>query len=451
MATIQTAIRLTDGMSPALRSINTSMHAVLDTFESMQRTSGKAVDTASIQSAKNELLKMQSAYSNIGNQISQAKKQQDGFNNSVRGGSSAAQSLLSTVKRVAATYLTLQGIGKVLNLSDTLSNTNAKLSMINDGLQTNRQLQNMIYQSAQRSGAAYSNTAQFVARLGTNARDAFNSTAEMVAFAEILNKKFALAGATTEEMNSAMIQLTQALGSGVLRGEELNAVFESAPNVIQAIATYLDVPIGQIRKMASEGLITADIVKNAMLSSADETKLKSFKDGLSKFDKGNFSDLTKGLGDLSKIGSIPSSEKSKGSADKGKGSAGGGKGSSGGGKGSSGTGKGSSGSANKGKNTGVGDKSGSAGKIGDIAKNTGSTASNTAQTADLLDATDEMIKLLKEMSTKAAINDVTSVEIRVDMTNYNSINSELDIDGVVGVLETKLTEKLQTAADGVHY
>ncbi len=94
-----------------------------------------------------------------------------------------------------------------------------------------------------------------------NAGKAFSSTKEIVAFAEQLNKKFVIAGATTEETNSALLQLTQGLGSGVLRGEELNAVFESAPNIIQSIADYLEVDIGKIRGMASEGMLTADIVK----------------------------------------------------------------------------------------------------------------------------------------------------------------------------------------------
>ena len=104
-----------------------------------------------------------------------------------------------------------------------------------------------------------------------NAGDAFDSTAEIVMFAEQLSKKFVIAGASTAEMNSALLQLTQGLGSGVLRGEELNAVFESAPNIIQSIADYLDVPIGKIREMASEGELTADVVKNAILGAADET------------------------------------------------------------------------------------------------------------------------------------------------------------------------------------
>ncbi|WP_131047069.1 tape measure protein, partial [Clostridioides difficile] len=114
-------------------------------------------------------------------------------------------------------------------------------------------------------------TAKIVSRVGMNAGKAFSSTKEIVAFAEQLNKKFVIAGATTEETNSALLQLTQGLGSGVLRGEELNAVFESAPNIIQSIADYLEVDIGKIRGMASEGMLTADIVKNSLLSAAEQT------------------------------------------------------------------------------------------------------------------------------------------------------------------------------------
>ncbi|HEL6111252.1 TPA: tape measure protein, partial [Clostridioides difficile] len=122
-----------------------------------------------------------------------------------------------------------------------------------------------------RSRASYLDTAKIVSRIGMNAGKAFSSTKEIVGFAEQLNKKFVIAGASTEEMNSALLQLTQGLGSGVLRGEELNAVFESAPNIIKSIADYLDVDIGKIRGMASEGMLTADIVKNSLLAASAET------------------------------------------------------------------------------------------------------------------------------------------------------------------------------------
>ncbi|MGS7749553.1 tape measure protein, partial [Clostridioides difficile] len=123
--------------------------------------------------------------------------------------------------------------------------------------QSDAGLNKMIFQSAERSRASYLDTAKIVSRIGMNAGKAFSSTREIVSFAEQLNKKFVIAGASTEEMNSALLQLTQGLGSGVLRGEELNAVFESAPNIIQSIADYLNVDIEKIRGMASEGMLTA--------------------------------------------------------------------------------------------------------------------------------------------------------------------------------------------------
>ncbi|ERM32898.1 tape measure domain protein, partial [Clostridioides difficile P37] len=163
---------------------------------------------------------------------------------------------------------TLGGLG---NLSDQMTSTNARLSMINDGQLSDGGLNKMIFQSAERSRASYLDTAKIVSRIGMNAGKAFSSTKEIVGFAEQLNKKFVIAGASTEEMNSALLQLTQGLGSGVLRGEELNAVFESAPNIIKSIADYLDVDIGKIRGMASEGMLTADIVKNSLLAASAET------------------------------------------------------------------------------------------------------------------------------------------------------------------------------------
>jgi tape measure domain-containing protein len=145
---------------------------------------------------------------------------------------------------------------------------------MNDGLQTTAELQDMIYQAAQRSRGSYQVAADAVSKMGLMAGDAFNSTAEIVAFVEQLNKQFALAGTEQVGIAAATTQLTQALASGVLRGDELNSIFEQAPTIIQTIADYLNVPIGQIRSMAAEGLITASAVKNAMLSAAAETNAR---------------------------------------------------------------------------------------------------------------------------------------------------------------------------------
>lgn len=171
---------------------------------------------------------------------------------------------------MVSAYIGIQSLGKLINLSDEYTQTAARLNMINDGLQDTVELQDKIFASAQNSRASYMDTADVVAKLALRAGDVWSSNEETIAFAETLNKAFVIAGASQEEMNSASLQLTQALGSGVLRGEELNAVFEAAPNIIQTIADYLDVDIGAIREMASEGKITASVVKSAMLSAAED-------------------------------------------------------------------------------------------------------------------------------------------------------------------------------------
>ena len=271
MATIRTSIQITDGMSKAFQSMNSAMNIVLSSFESLQSASSNAIDTASIQAARRELNQAELAFNEIEQEIRQADAAQEDFNQEITQGTNAADGLLGKLGGILAAYLSIQAAGDVLGISDALAQTSARLDLINDQRQTTIELERMIFDSAERARASYMDTANIVAKVGANAKDAFSSTAEMVAFAEQLNKKFKIAGATTEEMSSALLQLTQGLGSGVLRGEELNAVFESAPNIIQSIADYLDVPIGKIREMASDGMITADIVKNAMFSAAEET------------------------------------------------------------------------------------------------------------------------------------------------------------------------------------
>lgn len=177
---------------------------------------------------------------------------------------------MRTVRGIAGVLGSLAVTRGFIQMSDSMTSINAKLDMINDGTQSTAELQDMIYQSAQRSRVAYSSPANMVARLGMNAKEAFNSNAELVQFAENLNKQFRIAGATQEEIASATLQMTQALSSGVLRGEELNAVFESAPNVIRNIADYLGVGVGEIREMAADGQLTAEVVKNAMLAATDD-------------------------------------------------------------------------------------------------------------------------------------------------------------------------------------
>lgn len=182
-----------------------------------------------------------------------------------------ADRLTGTLKRLAGSYLSIKGLEKLAGLSDTMSQTTARLDRMNDGLQTTAQLQDMIAQSALRSRGIYADTADFVSKLGTLAPEAFTSNGELIAFAEQINKQMVLSGASAAGAQGAMLQLTQALSSGVLRGEELNSVLEQTPMIAQTIAGYMGVTTGQMRELASEGAITANIVKNAMLDAAERT------------------------------------------------------------------------------------------------------------------------------------------------------------------------------------
>ena len=196
-------------------------------------------------------------------------EQQEDFNNKLQGGINNSNKLMQSIRNAVIVYASLEGVKNILNLSDTMTQTTARLNMVVDDGGSVEELEDKIFQSAQRSRVDYMEMASTVAKLSLNAGDAFSGNDETIQFAENLNKQFVIAGAKQEEINSATLQLTQALGSGVLRGEELNAVFEAAPNIIQSIADYMGEPIGNIREMASDGEITAEIVKNAMLSATD--------------------------------------------------------------------------------------------------------------------------------------------------------------------------------------
>lgn len=277
MATLKAAIQMYDGVTGPLRNITQALGITINSFESMQDVSGRAIDTAALQTARESLARanvaaeeIEQTFSDIQNGARQATQQQQNFNTSLNDGSGSADKLLGKITSMVAAYASIQGIQKVFALSDEMTQTDARLNLIVDDGGSVEALQQKIYDSAQRARADYMATADVVAKLGQRAGDAFSSNDETIAFAENLNKAFVIAGASQQEMNSASLQLTQALGSGVLRGEELNAVFEAAPNVIQTIADYMGVPIGKIRSMASEGQISADIVKNAMLSATDD-------------------------------------------------------------------------------------------------------------------------------------------------------------------------------------
>lgn len=182
--------------------------------------------------------------------------------------------LMNSIKNMVGAYASIRGVQALFNLSDTYASNTARIDMMNDGLQRTEELQNQIYLAAQRSRGQYQATTNLVAKLGTLAGDAFSNSAETVAFAEQLNKQIALSGASTQAADAAMLQLIQGLSSGALRGEELNSILEQTPTIAQTIANYMGVTTGEMRELASEGAVTASVVKNALLSAAEETNAK---------------------------------------------------------------------------------------------------------------------------------------------------------------------------------
>jgi tape measure domain-containing protein len=274
MATIKTAIQVYDGMSPAFRSMNKAMNIVLNSFEAIQSASHNAIDTNSIQTARQELAKAESTFNSIEQEIKDADTQQKKFNDDIRNGQNAASGMHGAITKIIATVAAYVGITKTFDLADQLTSTKARLDLMNDGLQTSIELQNMIYASAQRSRTSYLDTAAVVSKLGILAKDAFSNNREMVVFAEQMNKQFKIGGASVQEQTSAMYQLTQAMASGKLQGDEFRAIMENAPLLAQAIAKYTGKSVGELRQMSAEGTITADIIKNAMFASIDETNKK---------------------------------------------------------------------------------------------------------------------------------------------------------------------------------
>ncbi len=225
------------------------------------------------------------------------------FSRELKNSGEQAGSLLRTIGGVVAAYASAQTAAAGMDLSDQLTSTSARLEMVigqigsvSGGLQTVEELQDMIFQSAERSRGAYQATADAVSKLGLMAGGAFSGTEEIVAFMEQINKQFTIAGTEASGIQAAMLQLTQAMGSGVLRGEEYNSILEQAPNIIQNIAGYIEDNedvlaavadgmkmkaedlVGNVQKhlkdIAGEGLISAELVKAAMFASADETNRK---------------------------------------------------------------------------------------------------------------------------------------------------------------------------------
>ncbi len=269
MSDIRTQLKIIDKMSAPLYNITSSVNQVISSLQNVDGAVNQAFDPTQFDAAQISIDHANAEIKDMIDNMEQGFQYQNNFNREINEGSKQLDTFIGKLTGMGIAMAGAFGIKKLVSLSDEMTNTTARLNMINDGLQTTEELYDKIFASAQRARADFAVTADTVAKLEQRAGAAFGSNDEAILFAENLNKQFVIAGASQAEMQSAALQLTQALGSGVLRGDELNSVFEAAPNIIQTIADYMNIPIGEIRALASEGKITANTVKNAMLAASD--------------------------------------------------------------------------------------------------------------------------------------------------------------------------------------
>lgn len=267
----------TDTANAELEELRSQLNQALQAQEALNQ----AVDNMDVSAANAAYNQLSSTVASTERYIRDNADAQGNLNQQIQVGVNTSNELVDTVKRLALAYLSMQSVQKVLDVSDELAMTTARLNTMNqafneiNGTATETDtIVKQIYASAQNARGSFGDMAAVVAKFGNNARDAFASQDEVIAFANLIQKQMTIAGASTQEASNAMLQLSQALGSGVLRGDELNSIFEQAPNLIQSIADYLDVPIGKIREMAQDGQLTADTVKAAIFSSAEDINAK---------------------------------------------------------------------------------------------------------------------------------------------------------------------------------
>ena len=274
MATIKSQMVLNDGISGVLKKIITALDTTLNAFEQVQRASGNAIDVSNIEAARGGLVEAARDVNNMAEGYRLAAQEEERLNNGINRGASAMDGMLGKVKNLAAAVGAVFGVKQLFSLSDQMTSNTARLSLIVDDGGSVEALEAKIMASAQRSRAAYLDTANAIASMGANAGAAFSGNDELIAFMEQVNKQFVIGGASAQGQSAAMLQLTQAMAAGALRGEELNSILENAPGIARAIESYMGVAEGSIKKYAEEGAITAEVVKNALFAAADETNAK---------------------------------------------------------------------------------------------------------------------------------------------------------------------------------
>lgn len=270
MAELSTSIQVNNDFSSIFRSMSSAVNLCAGSFRSFEDAAGNVVNTGQFLMAGAALDRMEYEAQSYTENIATATMQQEEMNQSIQAGEEKTNGLLDKIEGIASSYLKLDTLKKVFNIADDLAQTTAGLNAIAGSEAEVLALQDQIYDSAQRSRTSYLDMADTVTKLSLETGGVFANNQEAIAFAENLNKSFAVAGTSQQEISSATAQVTKALGAGVLRSEELNTLFGSAPGMIQHMADYLGVNTQQLREMAAQGELTADVVKNSMLSATDE-------------------------------------------------------------------------------------------------------------------------------------------------------------------------------------
>lgn len=275
MGAVRSQLVINDGMTSALRRINKAMSLMIGNFEAVQRASGQSINTSNLNAARQEIGRANAQLDVMEQNYRAINDQQNNLNRGLNTGTKNAGGLLSKIKRVAAAYLGMKGITATVGLSDTMTSNRARLELIVDDGGSVAELEQKIYASAQRARAGFTETMATVSKLGLVAGKAFRSNDEIIAFQELVNKNFVVGGASATEQASAMYQLTQAMGSGRLQGDEYRSIIENAPLLAKSIEDYMhnvQGATGSMKEWAAEGLLTADVIKAAVFNSATEVE-----------------------------------------------------------------------------------------------------------------------------------------------------------------------------------
>lgn len=260
----------TDAANAQLEYLRGQLSEAVQEQESLNR----AVENMDVAKANEAYLRLSRTVGNTERYIRDNVDEQGRFNQEIERGTHKADNLMGSIKRMVAMYAGIQTVGKVIDLSDQLTSNTARLNLIVEDGGSVAELEAKIMASAERARAPYLDTASAISKLGANARSAFSGNDELIAFMEQVNKQFAIGGASVQEQSNAMVQLTQAMSAGTLRGEELNSILDQAPGIARAIEQYMGAAEGSIKSYAEDGLISAQVVKNALFAAADQTNAK---------------------------------------------------------------------------------------------------------------------------------------------------------------------------------